>query len=1241
MSAAPAPLAKTPVLDPAQDFYRLRREGVELIEEAGSANWTDYNVHDPGITILEALCYAITDLGYRFDWNIADILAPQTPSANAAQPFPNQAFFTARNILTVNPYTPDDFRKLLIDLDGVRDAWIVCKTCACEASYFAWCDKNNALALDYTPPADPTLTAREVWAKGLYEVLLELDDDPQYGDLNDRMISYSYSYHDSDGAHPVTMELRFPDISMLDRDQWQSFLANDAAFADPAKFTITLTRLGATKDFNALTPQPNFDPDAYIHDNWMNIFYLSLEIEIVSSGTKIEIGNAALRVFGDTAVRNAAMLAGWRTLFQDKGAAGFVRRYRNKAKAAAAAVRSAKTALQTHRNLDEDYCLVGAVGIEEVAVCADVEVQPDADIELVQARIWFEIENYFSPPVPFHTLQELRDAGEAVEDIFDGPELDNGFILADDLATASFKSVLRVSDIINRLMAIEGVIAVNQMRLTKYDSEGNAIYGAADPAWSAQGQPVFDPNKLSASWLLYIGSRHQPRLYLNQSRFLFYKNGLPFLPRMDEATDTLNALLGEADRPKNPDTPNDLPIPAGTFRNPQDYYPVQNSLPLTYGVGPVGLPTNASPRRRAQARDLKAYLMVFEQLLGNALAQLAHTADLFALDSSILRTYFVEAFDQTIITGFNDIVSGMTTGAVEAMIETVPQFQERRNRFLDHLLARFGEQFSEYALLLTDAAGEKVAQPRLIENKIAFLKRYPAVSHDRAKAFDYTHAPCAPDNYPGLKKRIGLLLGQPDLGFSWTVGNPGGGNYPVGFVLADANGAHWLEGTLTVAAANAEDAKQTAWRTLIERMIVSDAYAISASGSKFLLVLQDASANELGRHVALFNSKDKASALADELLTWAALERMIVVEHLLLRPKFIGDARYPACCDGGCVLCGNEDPYSFRLTFVMPGWTEEFTDDLDLRGFAQRTIQQETPSHLLGKTCWVGNDGFVENPCDEIVDTLADLLQSRGLTAGGTPPNDADACNCAKAIYHAFGQVFSAWFEDKKYAFLHKDALQTLIGALFQGSPKSGDVSCTTVLDAALWKIVQDTMTAHFVDIALNGWQFERFEWAWCQWLDANAAIDWTEERLVERVEAILAANVTTAGVKTADLCQCARRIVTDCGTKFYAWMTANIAQGTAPDALAAFVAGPVTLCEGMNFKAGTADTILALLNERYGAYTPVSYWLWAVVSLLGNLRNTYPGATLHDCDDGGDVNPVRLDSTALGNYPLRTTINT
>src|SRR5262245_44320602 len=130
MSRTSQVLQKNPPVPPAQDFYGLRRKGIELIAQTGSRWWTDYNVHDPGITILEALCYAITDLAYRIGWDIEDILAPS--AASPGDPYPGQAFYTARRILTVSPVTPDDLRRVLIDLESVRNAWILCKECACE-----------------------------------------------------------------------------------------------------------------------------------------------------------------------------------------------------------------------------------------------------------------------------------------------------------------------------------------------------------------------------------------------------------------------------------------------------------------------------------------------------------------------------------------------------------------------------------------------------------------------------------------------------------------------------------------------------------------------------------------------------------------------------------------------------------------------------------------------------------------------------------------------------------------------------------------------------------------------------------------------------------------------------------------------------------------------------------------------------------------------------------------------------
>ncbi len=1225
MSPLPPSIPKQPALKPAEDYYRLRREGIGFIAQMGSHLWTDYNTHDPGITILEALCYAITDLSHRTSWEIKDILSPATPSKNKSEPFPNQAFFPAREILTVNPSTPDDFRRLLIDLDGVRNAWIFCKECACDFHYYAWCEKDQ-LMLSYQRPSNlPVVSPKTIDLHGMYDILLELEADPELGDLNDRKIVQTFSISFAGSLHAYTLELRFPAWELLDQEDYNTFTSStgNPTIISWGKFSRSKT------DNNTIS-------DAELKQYWRGVFYLTFSVSIGSEIVKIN--NATLRIFCDVETKNNLSVGKLELKLAEETATGFIQGYRRKLQKTAAQVRAAKCALNSHRNLDEDYCRVKVVDVEDIAVCADVEVAADADIERVQARIWFEIEQYLNPPVPFYTLQELLDANTPVEDIFNGPALSSGFIKAKELEASGLKTMLRTSDIVNRLMRIKGVIAVNNLLLTKYDAEGNVIKGAADPHIT----PI-DANKVSASWLLAVTQSHQPRLYHNLSRFLFYKNGLPFLPRMDEAYDTLTQLHGEAERPRIKSAPKDLPVPPGTFRNLEEYFPVQYSFPLTYGIGPDGLPSHASTLRRAQAMQLKAYLMVFEQHLGNALAQLAHTADLFSLDPKVERTYFIREFNDAIIQGYDQITKRLDTKGLDQtklkeMTETDLEFQQRRNRFLDHLMARFGEQFSEYALMLSNLAGKQVAADRLITDKISFLKDYPNISHDRAKAFDYTQIPCTPDNIPGIKKRISLLLGYPDLKFVWPPIN-----HPVGkFKLTDSNERiFWLEGDITPDVANQIDA----YWMLIKRMALPEAYKIVKYAKKYHLHLKDKKAELLADHQ--FEGKAEAQAMMDELLAWSANERFIVVEHLLLRPKFPGDALYPACADGVCVACGDEvpyaDPYSFRLTFVMPAWANVYADNLDMRRFAERTIQQETPSHLLGKICWVGNDGSVDNLCDPVIGLLAELLATKGQTTAGTNLTELDACNYANAIYMAFSKVFKdwGWYKDKTLDYIHPDVLNDEIEKEFKDTPKPEDIGNISVsISASLWNEIRSLMVRHFQQIALHGWQFERFENAWNQWLKSNAEIDWTEERLHERIQAILSANLTISA-KEIDICQCATNILEQYGMVFYQWMNGNLAQGKGLDELDAnppeFNFNPTKLCINSSFKSDTDTTIKNFLKNRYSAYKKVSYRLHIVVNLLSELRNIYPSATLHDCDDGSDQNPVRLGSTALGNHRLKT----
>ena len=181
-------------------------------------------------------------------------------------------------------------------------------------------------------------------------------------------------------------------------------------------------------------------------------------------------------------------------------------------------------------------------------------------------------------------------------------------------------------------------------------------------------------------------------------------------------------------------------------------------------------------------------------------------------------------------------------------------------------------------------------------------------------------------------------------------------------------------------------------------------------------------------------------------------------------------------------------------------------------------------------------------------------------------------------------------------------------------------------------------MVAHFVETVINGWQFERFEEAWCTWLSENSAIDWTKEKLSERVEAMLKARLIQQ-TAASDLCTCAKNMLTKIGISFYNWMEMQFDSGISMVDLPEFQAPEVNLCTATIFEPGTVEDIREFLTERYNAYRKVSYSLRVVVNLLSKLRNVYPGATLHDCDDGSDQNPVRLGSTSLGNYPMKRSL--
>jgi hypothetical protein len=264
-----------------------------------------------------------------------------------------------------------------------------------------------------------------------------------------------------------------------------------------------------------------------------------------------------------------------------------------------------------------------------------------------------------------------------------------------------------------------------------------------------------------------------------------------------------------------------------------------------------------------------------------------------------------------------------------------------------------------------------------------------------------------------------------------------------------------------------------------------------------------------------------------------------------------------------------------------------------------------------------------------VLDELAALLEERWSAAAGEPPTREQACECAAAVLDAFRTAFEAWYEDRTLDQHQPEELHRALVAVLE-PVDLGALGCAAGIDDDLRAALLSVVVDRFQDIVLRGRQFERFEDVWCRWLQADARIDWTEERLPETLTALLADHLT--GDAAADqLCGCAADLLAAVGAAFAGWRDTQVRAGTPFADFAPFDPGPVQLCADHAFDAGAADAVRDLLRDRYARYAEVSYLLRLVVDGLAGLRNTYPGGTLHDCDEGDDRNPIRLNQTALG----------
>ena len=187
------------------NYKTLIAIGQAYIENVAGKIWTDYNVHDPGVTTLELLAYAITDLGYRINLPIQDLLARKDQKEGGL----TSHFFTAKQILPTCPINENDYRKIFIDIEGVNNAWVRLSTkplwIDCTKKYTENEDNYGVLQLEV--PESEKSKSFEV--KGFYTILLELDSDITDPDeIQTILDSAKRKYHDNRNLCEDLLEIK-------------------------------------------------------------------------------------------------------------------------------------------------------------------------------------------------------------------------------------------------------------------------------------------------------------------------------------------------------------------------------------------------------------------------------------------------------------------------------------------------------------------------------------------------------------------------------------------------------------------------------------------------------------------------------------------------------------------------------------------------------------------------------------------------------------------------------------------------------------------------------------------------------------------------------------------------------------------------------------------------------------------------------------------------------------------------
>ena len=96
----------------ANPYAALQERSVAMLQQLCGEVWTDYNAHDPGVTMLDILNHALEELRYKFSFPLGDYLVERD---TGRIPFERMGLLPFEELLRGSVVTAQDYERLMED----------------------------------------------------------------------------------------------------------------------------------------------------------------------------------------------------------------------------------------------------------------------------------------------------------------------------------------------------------------------------------------------------------------------------------------------------------------------------------------------------------------------------------------------------------------------------------------------------------------------------------------------------------------------------------------------------------------------------------------------------------------------------------------------------------------------------------------------------------------------------------------------------------------------------------------------------------------------------------------------------------------------------------------------------------------------------------------------------------------------------------------------------------------------